>query len=67
MPRLNAAIKLTSRIVDIVVYPVYLLYASVLFRAFGLEDDVPEDRPGRVADGHPAELVEVVSADGSVP
>ncbi len=57
MIRLNALINLTSRIIDAVIYPVYLLYASLLLRVLGLEH-VAEDRTERFADGHTVELAE---------
>ncbi len=57
MMRLNAVINVTSRIVDAVIYPFYLLYAALLFWAFGAED-VAEDQTKRFADGHTAALAE---------
>jgi hypothetical protein len=57
MNLLKTAIKVTSRITDAVIYPVYLLYAALLFRVLGPEH-VPEDRTERFADGHTAELAE---------
>lgn len=57
MSRLNVAVNVTSRIVDAAIFPVYAMYAALLFRVLGAED-AAEDQTGHFTDGHTAALAQ---------
>ena len=58
MSRLNVAVSVTSRIVDAVVFPVYAMYAALLFRLLGAEDAAEEHQTRHFNEGHTAALAQ---------